>query len=114
MKYLQSLIILTLCLIVLNGFGQKTNQGTNYVVVKIYEPIHKSGEIIIAYGKDKSERIAVEKLDSEHHEYNSNRLVDIFNRLNDEGFELISSSSSAHGNPASILHVNSFVFGRKD
>ena len=93
MKYFQSLIILSLCLFVFNGFGQKTNQGTNYVVVKIYEPIHKSGEIIIAYGKDKSERIAVEKLDSEHHEYNSNKLVDIFNRLNDEGFELISSSS---------------------
>lgn len=89
-------------------------QETNYVLVKIYEPITKNGEIIISYGNGKSESIPVEKLDSDHHEHNSNKLVDVFNRLEKEGYTMISSSASGHGNPASILHVETFVFGRKD
>lgn len=89
-------------------------QETNYVVVKIYEPINKNGEIIISYGNGKSESIPIEKLNSDHHEHNSNKLVDVFNRLKNEGYELVTSASSAHGNPASILHVDTFVFGRKD
>ncbi len=89
-------------------------QESNYVLVKIYEPITKNGDIIIAYGNGKSETISVEKLDSDHHEHNSNKLVDVFNRLDKEGYELKTSSASAHGNPASILHTETFVFGRKD
>ena len=110
MKHIQSLIVLTFCLFIFNGFAQESN----YVVVKLYEPITKAGEIVIAYGNKKSERIPIEKLNSEHHEANSNKLVDVFNRLNEEGFVLMSSASSAHGNSASILHVDTFVFGRKD
>lgn len=110
MKKIQSIIVLSFCLLVFSGFAQETN----YVVVKLYEPINKAGEIVIAYGMDKSERIPVEKLDSEHHEHNSNKLVNVFNRLDKEGYVLITSSSSAHGNPASILHVDTFVFSRKD
>lgn len=89
-------------------------QTSSYAVVKLYEPINKPGEIVIAYGNKKSERIPVEKLNSEHHEHNCNALVDVMNRLNKEGYVLVSSSSSGHGNPASILHVDTFVFQKKE
>lgn len=110
MKFFQSIIVAIFCMVLSSGIAQETN----YVIVKVYEPINQKGEIVIAYGASKSERIPIEKLNSDHHEHNANKTVEIFNRLNKEGFALISSSSSAHGNPASILHVDTFVFGRKD
>jgi len=110
MKKFKPLLVLSFCLVFFGGIAQETN----YVVVKLFEPINAAGEIIISYGKDKSERIAVEKLDSDHHENNMNKLVDVFNRMNKKGFVLVSTAASAQGNPASILHVDTFVFSRKD
>ncbi len=110
MKMLKHTLIIFICSLSFSIAAQESD----YVVVKIYEPINKSGEIVIAYGNDKSESIPIEKLNSDHHEHNSNKLVDVFNRLKEEGYELKTSASSAHGNPASILHVDTFVFGRKD
>lgn len=86
----------------------------SYVVVRVYEPINKVGEIVISYGNGKSERIAIEKLNSEHHENNANKMVDVFNRLAKEGYELESSAGSSHGNSASILHVDTFVFVKEE
>jgi hypothetical protein len=83
---------------------------SQYVVVRVYEPVNKSGEIVISYGNGKSERIAIEKLNSEHHENNANKMVEVFNRLASEGYELESSAGSSHGNSGSILHVDTFVF----
>ncbi|MGB0402567.1 MAG: hypothetical protein ACPGEG_00630 [Salibacteraceae bacterium] len=82
----------------------------SHVIVRVYEPISQSGEIVISYGNNKSERIPIEKLNSEHHENNTSKIVDVFNRLAKEGYELESSSGSSHGNAASVLHVDTFVF----
>ena len=82
----------------------------NYVLVRVYEPITQSGEIIISYGNGKLESIPIEKLDSDHHENNANKIVEVFNRLAKEGYQLQSSAGSSHGNAASILHVDTFVF----
>ncbi|MGY8952359.1 MAG: hypothetical protein ACKVJP_03200 [Flavobacteriales bacterium] len=81
-----------------------------YVLVRVYEPIAQSGEIIISYGNGKLESIPIEKLDSDHHENNANKIVEVFNRLAKEGYQLQSSAGSSHGNAASILHVDTFVF----
>ncbi|UTW61562.1 hypothetical protein KFE98_16315 [bacterium SCSIO 12741] len=91
-----------------------TTFAQDYIVVKLYEPINKPGEIVIAYGNGKSERIPVEKLNSTHHEHNCNQLVDVFNRLGKQGYELETSAGSSHGNSASILHVDTFVFVKED
>ncbi len=81
-----------------------------YVLVRVYEPITQSGEIIISYGNGKLESIPIEKLDSDHRENNANKIVEVFNRLAKEGYQLQSSAGSSHGNAASILHVDTFVF----
>lgn len=86
----------------------------NYVMVRVYEPINQNGEIVISYGNGKSERIPIEKLNSEHHENNANKIVEVFNRLAKEGYELESSAGSSHGNAASILHVETFVFVKEE
>lgn len=91
-----------------------TNQSliaqVSHVLVRVYEPVNQNGEIVISYGNNKSERISIEKLNSDHHENNSSKIVDVFNRLAKEGYEIKSSSGSSHGNAASILHVDTFVF----
>ncbi|MBD80123.1 MAG: hypothetical protein CL840_14515 [Crocinitomicaceae bacterium] len=88
-----------------NAFAQDS-----HVVVRVYEPVNQAGEIVISYGNGKSERIPIEKLNSEHHEVNANKIVDVFNRLAKEGYSLESSAGSSHGNTGSILHVDTFVF----
>ncbi len=89
------------------------NANTEYVVVRAYVPVGSKGEIIIAYGSGKSERIEIEQLNSDHHEHNANRLVDVFDRLNEEGYTIASAGSAGAGNSASLLQVETYVFHKK-
>lgn len=84
-----------------------------YVVVKTYEPVGKKGEIVLAYGSGKSERIAMEQLNSQHHEHNANKLVDVFNRLDTEGYVFEGMGAAGSGNPTSLLQVDAYVFSRQ-
>ena len=99
-----------ICFILFFFTGNQVFSQDSYVMVRVYEPINQAGEIVISYGNGKSERIPIDKLNSEHHENNSNKIVEVFNRLSSEGYELESSAGSSHGNAASILHVDTFVF----
>ncbi len=83
-----------------------------YVIVKTYEPVGKKGEIVLAYGSGKSERIAIEQMNSEHHEHNAIKLVDVFNRLDSEGFNFEGMGAAGSGNPATLIQVDSYVFSR--
>lgn len=94
------------------GFDARCQDS--YVTVKLYEPINKKGEIVLSYGGGKSERIPIEELNSDHHEINCSKLTDVFNRLAKEGFKLVGTAGSSHGNPASVLHVETFVFVKED
>jgi hypothetical protein len=84
-----------------------------YVIVKTYESVGKKGEIVLAYGSGKSERIAMEQLNSQHHEHNANKLVDVFNRLDTEGYVFEGMGAAGSGNPASLLQVDAYVFSRQ-
>jgi len=86
--------------------------GTEYVVVRVYEPVGAKGEIVLTYGGEKSERISIEQLNSDHHEVNGNKIKDVFNRLSDQGYELVSSGSAGSGNPLTLVHVSTYVFAK--
>jgi len=101
------------CLFGINsGYAQTEDSSQEYVLVRIYEPVGHAGEIVITYGGTKSERLAIEQLNSDHNEINGNKIVDVFNRLNSEGYRMITSGSAGSGNPASLVQVSSYVFSR--
>lgn len=113
MKAIQKILVLVTFIVAILCSTSALAQDS-YVMVRVYEPINQNGEIVISYGNGKSERIPIEKLNSEHHENNANKIVEVFNRLGKEGYELQSSAGSSHGNDASILHVDTFVFIKED
>ncbi len=109
---ISSIIVATLMMIFAFGEPQVAEGGKEFVMVRVYEPVGANGEIVITYGGDKAERVDIEQLNSDHHEINGNKIVDVFNRLGAEGYSYESGSSAGSGNEASLVHVSTYVFSR--
>lgn len=91
----------------------ESKERKEFVLVRVYEPVGAQGEIVITYGGNKAERFAIEQLNSNHHEKNGNKIVDVCNRLAEEGYELESMASGGSGNDASLVHVSNMMFSRE-
>ena len=87
------------------------NQMAKTIIVKCTQSINKGVSFIrIYYGNDKIERIELEKVVSiPSEENNFNKIVTTLNRLNTEGYEVISSTELATpGN-----NISSFTLKKK-
>ncbi len=97
------------------GFGQEKIE-TNQVIVRVFESIGSApSEMVISYGEDKFEVVELENFKSKHREKNLGRLSIVIERLRNEGFSLISSTSTsvvAQGYGGYISLVSTYIFAK--
>jgi len=97
-------------LLVLFSFYNRPVENDQYIIMRAYEPIGAVTEMVIAYPDGTSERIPLKDMKTEHHEHNLLVINKTLNRLAQEGYRLISSSSSGVGNKTSLVHVETYIF----
>jgi len=96
-------------LLVLFSFYNKPLDNDQYILMRAYEPIGAVTEIVIAYPDGTSERIPLKDMKTEHHEHNLKLINKTLNRFAQEGYRLISTSSSGVGNRTSLVHVETYI-----
>ncbi|MEM9023232.1 MAG: hypothetical protein AAGB22_05805 [Bacteroidota bacterium] len=105
--------LLAIAVVLFTAFVEPRPASGSHVVVRTYEPVDLPGQIVIAYADGTSEAITLEPLNSANHAPNVAKIVQVFDRLEKEGYRMASASGSGSGNPATILHVDTFVFAAK-
>lgn len=100
LKQYSCVILLLFCFLVIgNSLSAQVPEGTKMILVRAFEGANLTiNQIVVSYGNGKSEEVELETYVKKNIPENLDRLNTVFSRIEDQGFELITSNAIAYLN----------------